>query len=305
MNGRLLPSWNEGRARTAILRFLARVTTQGTSDFVPPADRIAVFDNDGTLWCEQPVPVQAFFLFDRIRELATQDTSLYQQQPFKAFLEHDDAGIASLGKRGISEVFFATHAGMSEEEFERAASRWFERARHPKFGRRFLECVYLPQLELLELLREHEFRTFIVTCSGIDFVRTFAEGTYGIARERVVGSSVKLHFELRPGRALLWKSNSLNSFDDREAKPENIGLHIGRRPLFAFGNSDGDLAMMLYSRNGPGPRLALLLHHDDADREFAYDRNFRVSPLADALDRAEELGVTVVSMKQDWKQVFR
>ncbi len=305
MNGRLLPSWNDGRARSAILGFIERVTAEGTSDYVPPADRIAVFDNDGTLWCEQPVPVQAFFLFDRIKQLATRDTSLYQQQPFKAFLEHDTDAIANLGKRGISEVFFATHAGMSEEEFDRAASQWFERARHPKFDRRFLECVYQPQLELLELLRAHDFRTFIVTGGGMDFVRTFAEGTYGIARERVVGSSVKLHFELRPGRALLWKSNALNSFDDRDAKPENIGLHIGRRPLLAFGNSDGDLAMMLYSRNGPGPRLALLLHHDDAEREFAYDRDFHVSPLADALDRAEELGVTVVSMKQDWKQVFR
>jgi len=214
------------------------------------------------------------------------------------------AGIATLGKRGLTDVFFATHAGMSEEEFEHIAGPWLERARHPGLGRRFVECAYQPQLELLQLLHQHDFRVFIVTGGGIDLVRSFAESTYGVARERVIGSSVKMHFELRPGRAILWKSNALNSFDDREAKPENISLHIGRRPLLAFGNSDGDLAMMLYTRYGRGPRLALLLHHDDAEREFAYDRNFHLSPLVDALDRADELGVTVVSMKHDWKTVF-
>ena len=300
-----LPSWNSGRARSAILSFLDRVTDEGSSDYVAPADRVAVFDNDGTLWCEQPMQVQGFFLFDRIKQLAAQDPQLAQQQPFKAFLEHDHAGISSLGKRGLTEVFFATHAGMSEEEFERLAHPWLDRARHPKLGRRFIDCTYQPQLELLELLRAHEFRNFIVTGGGMDLVRSFAESAYGIARERVIGSSVKMHFELRPGRAILWKSNAVNSFDDREAKPENIGLHIGRRPLLAFGNSDGDLPMMLYARNGAGPRLALLLHHDDAEREFAYDRDFALSPLTDALDRAEDLGVTVVSMKQDWKTVFR
>jgi hypothetical protein len=304
MNGVLLPSWNDGRARSEILSFLDRVTNEEGSDYVSPADRVAVFDNDGTLWCEQPMQVQAFFLFDRLKQLATQDPSLYDQQPFKAFLEHDMAAITSLGKRGLMDVFFATHAGMSEEEFEHIAAPWLERARNPELGRRFVECTYQPQLELLELLRRHEFRIFIVTGGGIDLVRTFAESTYGVARERVIGSSVKMHFELRPGRAILWKSNALNSFDDREAKPENIALHIGRRPLLAFGNSDGDLAMMLYTRYGRGPRLALLLHHDDAEREYAYDRNFNLSPLVDALDRADEFGVTVVSMKHDWKTVF-
>jgi phosphoserine phosphatase len=300
-----LPSWNDGHARSAILHFIERVTNDACGDYVPPADRIAVFDNDGTLWCEQPMQVQGFFLFDRIKQLAAQDPQLALQQPFKAFLEHDQAGIESLGKRGLTEVLIATHAGMSEEEFERIAHPWLDRARHPNLGRRFVDCTYQPQLELLELLRAHEFRNFIVTGGGMDLVRSFAESAYGIARERVIGSSVKMHFEMRPGRSMLWKSNALNSFDDREAKAENIGLHIGRRPLIAFGNSDGDLPMMLYTRNGTGPRLALLLHHDDAEREFAYDRDFRLSPLNDALDRAAELGVTVVSMKNDWKAVFQ
>jgi hypothetical protein len=301
----VLPAWNDGPAKRAILDFIARITDEADPDYAKPADRVAVFDNDGTLWCEQPMQAQVFFLLDRLQELAADDPTLWQRQPFKALLERDQAKIASLGKRGVMDVFFATHAGMGEEDFERIAHAWLARARHPKLARLFPDCAYLPQRELLDFLRAHEFRTFIVSGGGVDFIRCFAEDAYGIAREQVIGTSGKLQFKAPPGRAMLWKDDELNSFDDREAKVENIGLHIGRRPLLAFGNSDGDLAMMQYTRSGGGPRLALLLHHDDAQREFAYDRNFRLSPLIEALDKAGQYGITVVSMKNDWKEVFK
>jgi hypothetical protein len=202
------------------------------------------------------------------------------------------------------ELFATTHAGVSTEEFDDIARTWFAAAKHPKLGRLFTECTYQPQVELLAYLRENGFRTFIVSGGGIDLIRAFAEEAYGIPREQVIGSSMKQRFELKDGRAVLMKVGELKSFDDREAKPANIGLHIGRRPILAFGNSDGDLAMLRYTKTGAGPRLALLLHHDDADREFAYDREFRLSPLAEALDKASEYSITVVSMKADWNTVF-
>ena len=299
-----LPSWNDGAAKSAITDFVARVTTEGGRDYVPPAARIATFDNDGTLWCEYPMPVQAFFLIDRVKELAAEDSTMKERQPFKAFLEHDVKTLQALGKQGIVELMFATHTGMTDEAFDRIARDWLAKAGHPKFGRAFTQCIYKPQLELLDYLRANGFKTYIVSGGGIEFIRAFAEETYGVPREQVVGSSSKLRYELKGGRAVLMKVSGLDSFDDRDAKPANIGLHIGRRPLLASGNSDGDLAMMRYATSGDGARLALLLHHDDAEREFAYDRDFRVSPLAQALDKADEYGITVVSMKRDWKTVF-
>ena len=202
------------------------------------------------------------------------------------------------------ELFAATHAGMVEEEFDRIAGGWFAEARHPKLGRLFKECTYRPQVELLDYLRENEFKTFVVSGGGIDLIRAFAEEAYGIPPEQVIGSSAKLKFETIGARPALMKLGELNSFDDREAKSQNIGLHIGRRPILAFGNSDGDLAMLRYVRSGPGARLALLVHHDDAKREFAYDREFKLSPLVEALDKSAEYGITVVSMKRDWATVF-
>jgi hypothetical protein len=202
------------------------------------------------------------------------------------------------------ELFAATHAGMSDEAFDAIARAWFAVAQHPKLGRRFTQCTYLPQIELLRHLREHGFKTYIVSGGGIDLIRAFAEEAYGIPREQVIGSSMRVRFEINDGRVELMKHGELNSFDDREAKPQNIGLHIGRRPILAFGNSDGDLAMLRYTKSGPGARLALLIHHDDAEREFAYDREFKLSPLAEALDRADDEGITVVSMKRDWNTVF-
>lgn len=299
-----LPSWNDGAAKSAILDFVARVTEQGGVDFVRPAERIATFDNDGTLWCEQPLQTQVFFLFDRVKELSAKNPAMAERLPFKAVLEHDYNTLFGLGKQAVFELAFATHAGMTDEDFDRVAREWLATAKHPKFGRLFKECTYRPQVELLQYLRAHGFKTYSVTGGGIDFVRAFAEEVYGIPREQVIGSSTKMRFDLKDGRISLMKLPELNSFDDHEAKPLNIGLHIGRRPLLAFGNSDGDLAMMRYARSGLGARLALLLHHDDAEREIAYDREFRLSPLAEALDKADDYGITVVSMRRDWKIVF-
>ncbi|HEY6512251.1 MAG TPA: HAD family hydrolase [Burkholderiaceae bacterium] len=299
-----LASWHDGAAKAAIVDFVARVTRPGGADFVPPAERIATFDNDGTLWCEQPMQVQVFFLVDRIRALAAEDPSLKERQPYKALLEHDLKTLHGLGKQAIFELAFATHAGVTDEQFDVIARRWLASARHPKLQRLFTRCLYQPQLELLAHLREHGFKTFIVSGGGIGLMRAFAEDAYGIPSEQVIGSSIKTRLEVHDGRVQLMRTPELGSFDDREVKVHNIGLHIGRRPILAFGNSDGDLAMLRYTKTGPGVRLALLLHHDDAEREFAYDREFRLSPLAEALDHAADHGITVVSMQRDWKAVF-
>jgi phosphoserine phosphatase len=300
----VMTSWNEGSAKASIVDFVARVTDPSGKDFVPSAERIATFDNDGTLWCEQPLQVQFFFGRARLEALAAKDPALKQRQPFKAFLEHDATTIHELGKKGFFEVAAATHAGMTEDEFDAYARKWLATAKHPSLGRPFTALTYGPQKELLGFLRANGFKTFIVSGGGMDLIRAFAEEQYGIPREQVVGSSVKTRFEIAEGRGELLKLAEINSFDDREVKPQNIALHIGRRPILAFGNSDGDLAMLRYCRTGAGPRMALLLHHDDAEREFAYDRDFRLSPLAEALDRAGDYGITVVSMKRDWKTVF-
>ena len=299
-----LPSWNDGAAKSAILDFIARVTNQGETDFVPPGERIATFDNDGTLWCDQPLQAQFFFMFDRVMELSAKDSAMVKRQPFKAVFEHDYNTLFGLGKQALFELAFATHAGMTDEDFDGVARGWLATAKHPQFGRLFKECVYRPQVELLAYLRGNGFKTYIVSASGIDFMRACAEEVYGVPREQVIGSSVKMRYDVKDNRVSLIKLPELNAFDDREAKPLNIGLHIGRRPLLAFGNSDGDVAMMRYAASGPGARLALLLHHDDAEREVAYDREFRVSPLVEALEKAGEYGITVVSMKRDWKAVF-
>jgi phosphoserine phosphatase len=299
-----LPSWNDGAAKRAILGFVAAVTKEGGPDFVPPADRVATFDNDGTLWCEQPVQVQLFFAMDRLKALAERDPTMKERQPFKAFLERDMKTIASLGKEGAFAFAMATHAGMTADAFDAIARDWFGSARHPKLGRLFKDNAYAPQVELLAFLRDNGFRCFIVSGGGVDLIRAFAEEAYGIPRENVVGSSVKARYELRDDGAAIVKLAELDSFDDREVKPANIYLHIGRRPILAFGNSDGDLAMMRYAKAGTLPSLALVLHHDDAAREFAYDREFRLSPLSEALDKADEYGITVVSMKDDWNRVF-
>jgi hypothetical protein len=248
--------------------------------------------------------VQLFFLIERVDALVARDPSLKDRQPYKALIARDLATLRSLGKKALLELAFATHSGMSEDEFDKIARDFFATTKHPKFGRRFDHMTYRPQVELLGYLRDNGFKTFIVSGGGIDLIRAFAEEAYGIPREQVVGSSAKLRFEIKGATADLMKLAELNSFDDREVKPANIGLHIGRRPILAFGNSDGDLAMMRYALSGKGARLALLIHHDDAEREVAYDRDFKLSPLVEALDKAGDYGITVVSMKRDWNVVF-
>jgi phosphoserine phosphatase len=299
-----LPAWNEGVPKRAVIEFVTRVTTQGRPDFVAPSGRIATIDNDGTLWCEQPVYFQAVFVFDRVRQLAGTNPELKEKQPYRAILENDRAAMASFTKYDLLTLLATTHSGMTSEEFDRMARNWLDTARHPRFHRLFKECVYQPQLELLAYLKTNGFKTFIVSGGGIDFIRGYAEETYGIPPERVVGSSVKTRFELRDGKAELLKLPELNSLDDGAGKPVNIDLHIGRRPILAFGNSDGDLEMLQYTADGPGPRLMLLLHHDDAQREYAYDRESKVGRLDKAWDEATKRGWTVVSMKDDFKTVF-
>ena len=299
-----LSSWNNGPAKTAILGFVAGVTEEGGPDYVRPADRIATFDNDGTLWCEQPLQVQFSFARHRLNDMVARDPGLAQRQPFKAYVDQDMVAIKAAGMRGLFEVGAAAHAGITEDAFDQVARDWLAQAKHPSLGRLFTELVYVPQLELVAYLQKHGFQVFIVSGGGIDLMRAFSEEVYQIPRHHVIGSSVKTRFEIQEDVGQLVKLAELNTFDDREVKPCNIGLHIGRRPILAFGNSDGDLAMLRYTKTGPGPRLALLLHHDDGAREFAYDREFRLSPLAEALDNAPRYGIDVVSMKRDWGEVF-
>ncbi|QCI68254.1 HAD family hydrolase [Phreatobacter stygius] len=299
-----LPSWNEGPNRQAILDFVARVTREGGPDFVPPNERIATFDNDGTLWAENPMYFQGLFAFARAHELASKDPVLAQREPFKSILAGDQAAIAKFGEHEIAALMAATHAGMTTEEFNAIVRRWTETAIHPRFQRRYVELVYQPMLELLAYLRANGFKTFIVSGGGVDFMRVFAESAYGIPPEQVIGSSGKTKFEIRDGRAVLIKQADIGSIDDKEGKPVNIDLHIGRRPTAAFGNSDGDLAMLQYAAGGPGARLMLIVHHDDAEREYAYDRQSHVGRLDKALDEATQRNWVVVSMKRDWRTVF-
>lgn len=304
MKQELLPSWREGVARSAVIDFVRRVTDESAEDFVPTAERVAVFDNDGTLWCEYPMQTQFFFAEWRLKTLIKRDPDLGKIQPFKAFLEHDKETLRTFGKKQLFEMALKTHSGTTEDEFDAIARGFFEVAKHPLLNRPFNQLTYRPQIELLEYLSENEFRVFIVSGGGIDLIRAFAEQAYGIPRERVIGSSVKTRFEGSGSFVDLMKLPELNSFDDREVKVQNIGLHIGRRPILVFGNSDGDLAMMRYAMAGKGARLALLVHHDDADREFTYDREFRFSPLREGLDDVGKYGITLVSMKKDWERVF-
>ena len=300
----LLPSWNDGVAKKSIVEFVGRVTKKGGRDFVPPADRIAVFDNDGTLWAEQPFYFQGLFVFDRVRALAPQHPEWKDTQPFKAVLENDMKTLVAVGLHGLVELMMATHAGMTTEEFERTVKDWLATAQHPKFKRPYTDLVYQPMLELLAYLRVNDFRTFIVSGGGIEFVRTFSERLYGILPEQVIGSSIVTKFEVREGRLVLVREPKLDFIDDHEGKPVGINKFIGRRPIAAFGNSDGDFQMLEWVTAGTGPRFGLIIHHDDGEREFAYDRASTAGKLDRGLDEAPKRGWTLVSMKKDWKRVF-
>ncbi|WP_454619566.1 HAD family hydrolase [Bradyrhizobium cenepequi] len=299
-----LPSWNEGQPKSSILDFVAAVTREGSEDFVPASERIATFDNDGTLWCEQPMYVQLAFALDRVKELSGKHPEWRKKQPFKAVLDNDIAALAKTGEKGLVELIMATHAGMSTAEFEKIASDWIKTARHPKFGRPYTELVYQPMLELLTYLRANGFKTFIVSGGGIEFMRPWSERIYGVSPEQVVGSSIKTEFKIDNGQPALIRLPAIDFVDDGAGKPVGINSHIGRRPVAAFGNSDGDLQMLQWTTLQGGRRFGLIVHHTDSEREYAYDRKSSFGRLDKALDAAPSNGWTVVSMKDDWKRVF-
>ncbi|ADG67075.1 Haloacid dehalogenase domain protein hydrolase [Planctopirus limnophila DSM 3776] len=299
-----LPSWNDSAARRAILEYVKSVTTEGSPRFVPVSERIVTFDNDGTLWCEQPMYVQLAFALDRVRLLADKHPEWRTEEPFRAVIEKDLPALAKLGAKGLTELTMATHAGMTDDEFENIVTEWIRKARHPKFHRPYTECVYQPMLELLAFLRQHEFKTFIVSGAGIEFMRPWAKEVYGIPPEQVIGSSVKLKYELRDGKPVLVRLAELNFIDDQAGKPVGIRQVIGRRPVMAVGNSDGDYEMLEYVTSGPANGLGLIVHHTDAVREFAYDRQSPFGRLDRALTDATSKGWIVIDMQRDWKVIF-
>lgn len=298
-----LPSWNEGAAKQAIRGFVERVTDPGSPDFVPPAERIAVFDNDGTLWSEQPLYFQLAFAIDRVKALAPQHPEWKTTPPFQAVLEGDLETLAAAGERGIVELVMASHAGTTTEEFAGIVREWLATARHPRFERPYTELVFQPMLELLDYLRANGFRTWIVSGGGVEFLRVFAEAAYGVPPEQVVGSSIATELQIRDGRPVLVRLPKIAFVDDGAGKPVGIHQAIGRRPIAAFGNSDGDLQMLQWTAAGDGPRFAALVRHTDGEREWACDRKSAVGRLDAALDEAGRRGWTVVDMRRDWRGV--
>ena len=299
-----LPSWNDGPARKAILAFVEKVTKDGSPYFVPVPERIAAFDNDGTLWAEQPMYFQFLFALDRVKVLAPQHPEWKTKEPFASLLKGNLKGALAGGERAMLEIVMATHAGMTTAEFETLVRDWIAAAKHPKTGRLYTEMVYQPMLELLAYLRANGFKTFIVSGGGIEFMRPWTEKVYGIPPEQVIGSSVKTQFAMRDGKPVLVRLPAVNFVDDKAGKPVGINQQIGRRPILAFGNSDGDLQMLQWTAAGTGPRFMGLVHHTDATREWAYDRTSTVGRLDKALDEAQAKGWTVVDMKTDWKRIF-
>lgn len=300
-----LPSWNDGKAKQAIQSFVERVTREGGPDYVKPAERIATFDNDGTLWAEQPAYFQLLFAFDEVKRLAPQHPEWKGKEPYRSVLAGDMKGLAASGQKGLLQLVAATHSGITTEAFEKSVSDWLATARHPTKKRPYAELVYQPQLELLAYLRANGFKTFIVSGGGVEFMRVFAEKVYGIPPEQVVGSSGVVKFQATPGgKPELVKQPKVEFIDDGPGKPVGINRFIGRRPILAFGNSDGDLQMLQYTTAGSGPRLALIVHHTDGEREWAHDRKSAIGKLDKALDEGRAKSWTIVDMKADWKTVF-
>jgi phosphoglycolate phosphatase-like HAD superfamily hydrolase len=299
-----LASWNDGAAKQAIVGFVERVTDEGGPDFVPVEERIATFDNDGTLWAEQPIYFQIAFAIDRVKALAAEHPEWRDTQPFEAVIEGDLNTLAAIGEKGFLEIMAATHTGITTEEFQAIVAEWLATARHPRFDRLYTELAYQPMLELLAYLRAESFKTFIVSGGGVEFMRVFTERVYGIPPEQVVGSSGVVKFELQDGEPVLLKEAEIEFVDDGPGKPVGINRFIGRRPVMAFGNSDGDLEMLQWTTAGDGARFGLIVHHDDAVREWAYDRESHIGRLDQALDLAPTWGWVVVSMKDDWNTIF-
>jgi phosphoserine phosphatase len=305
-----LPSWNDGKAKQSIITFVTKITTPGTPDFVPVPERIATFDNDGTLWCEQPVPVQLYFALDRVKALAPQHPEWKTNEPFASLLKGDLHTALAGGDHAVLELFMATHTGMTSVEFEKVVKDWIATAKHPKTGKHFTDMTYEPMLEVLAYLRANGFKNFIVSGGGIEFMRPWTEAVYGIPPEQVIGSSVKTKFEMRDGQPVIVRLAEFNFNDDQAGKPVAINQHIGRRPIAAFGNSRGDQEMLEYTQGGGGARFELIVLHDDAAREYAYGPaqglpDVKLGAFTQAVyDEAQKSGWTVVSMKNDWNQVF-
>jgi phosphoglycolate phosphatase-like HAD superfamily hydrolase len=299
-----LASWNDGAPKRALLDFVRRVTQAGGADFVPPEERIAVFDNDGTLWAEQPLYVQAAFALDRVKALAPAHPEWKQKQPFKAVLEGDRRGVAAAGERGLLEILAATHAGNTTDEFAQVVAQWIGSATHPTVGRRYTELIYQPMLEVMAYLRTSGFKTYIVSGGGIEFMRPWTEQVYGVPPEQVIGSRAKVQYEVKNGQPALRRLPAVDLVDDRAGKPVGIHQTIGRRPIAAFGNSDGDFEMLEWTTAAKGPRFAMIVHHTDAAREWAYDRTSHIGTLARGLDEAGRRGWIVADMRQDWKVIY-
>lgn len=299
-----LESWKETGSRKAIVSFVEKTTRTGSPDFIPVPERIAVFDNDGTLWSEQPMYFQLAFLIDQVKAQVPQHPEWKEKEPFASLLKGDLKGVEATGVKGLLELAAATHAGMTTEEFEKKVKDWLAAARHPKTGKPYTEMVFQPMVELLAYLRENGYKTFIVSGGGIEFMRPWTEKVYGIPPEQVVGSSLKLKYEVKDGKPVIMKLPELDFIDDKEGKPVGIQNHIGRRPVFAAGNSDGDFQMLEWTTTGSGPRFGLLVHHDDAEREYAYDRHSAFGKLDRGLDEGPKRGWSIVSMKEDWNSIF-
>ncbi|MCE2611586.1 haloacid dehalogenase-like hydrolase [Flavobacteriaceae bacterium D16] len=299
-----LPSWEEGKTKAAILTFVKQSAEEGSPNFIPIEDRIATFDNDGTLWSEKPAYFQLFFAIDRVKALAPEHPEWKDNQPFKAVLEDDMKTLSSYGEHGILEIVMATHAGNTLDEFEQIVKDWLATAKHPRFDRPYTDLVYQPMLELLDYLRANDFKTFIVSGGGIDFMRPWVENTYGIPKDQVVGSSIKTEFTIADGQAVIKKLPAIDFIDDKAGKPIGINKFIGRKPVFAAGNSDGDLQMLQWTDSSSYPSFQLYVHHTDAEREWAYDRESSVGRLDKGLEEAASNGWTVASMKDDWKLVY-
>lgn len=299
-----LPSWSEGKNKEKILDFVAQVTDKSGSSFVKEEDRIAVFDNDGTLWVEQPMYSQFLFVVDRIKELAPKHPEWKEKQPFKAILEGNMDEVKKSGQKGIIELLMATHSGMTIEEFIEVVQQWIVTAKHPVLKRPYTQCIYKPMLELIDYLKANHFKVFIVSGGGIEFIRPWSENVYGIPSEQIIGSSIKTKYEVRDGKPVLLRLPEVNFIDDKEGKPTGINEHIGKRPIAAFGNSDGDFQMLEWVTLRKGPSLSMIIHHDDAEREWKYDKHTIAGKLDRGLQEADSKGWYLVSMKNDWKTIF-
>jgi len=299
-----LPSWNEGETKTAIISYVNAVSDESSTDFIEVKDRIATFDNDGNLWSEQPAYFQLFFAIDRVKAMAADHPEWTTEQPFKAVLENNMEALAKQGEHGLLQLVMATHAGNTTEEFKSDVQEWIKTALHPTKKVTYDKLVYQPMLELLQYLRANEFKTYVVSGGGVDFMRAFVTEIYGIPEEQIIGSRIKTSFDYNDGNPVIKRLPELDFIDDKEGKPLNIQKIIGKKPIFSSGNSDGDLQMMQWTASNKYKSFMLYVHHTDEEREWAYDRESHIGKLDKGLDQALKDGWTVIDMKNDWKVIY-